>query len=102
METLKGKTAFVTGGSRGIGRAICLRLAKEAADIVLHFHRNRTAAEEVVASIGRDVTLVHADLRSVDEIETMFRQLADRRLDFLINNAGIWGGTPLGSSTAAL
>jgi len=102
METLKGKTAFVTGGSRGIGRAICLRLAKEGADIVLHFHRNRTAAEEVAASIGREVTLVHADLRSVEEIETMFRQLGHRRLDFLINNAGIWKSTPLGSSPAAL
>jgi len=102
METLKGKTAFVTGGSRGIGRAICLRLAKEGADIVLHFHRNRAAAEEVVAAIGRAVTLAHADLRSVDEIETMFRELGARRLDFLINNAGTWQSTPLGSSSAAL
>ncbi len=102
METLKGKTALVTGGSRGIGRAICLRLAKGGADIVLHFHRNRAAAEEVVASIEREVTLVHADLRSVEEIETMFRQLGDRKLDFLINNAGIWESTPLGSSPAAL
>jgi 3-oxoacyl-[acyl-carrier protein] reductase len=102
METLKGKTALITGGSRGIGRAICLRLATEGADIVLHFNRNRDAAEEVVASIGRAVTLVRADLRSVDEIESMFRQLADLKLDFLINNAGIWESTPLGTSTAVL
>jgi 3-oxoacyl-[acyl-carrier protein] reductase len=102
METLRGKTALITGGSRGIGRAICLRLAEEGADIVLHFNRNRDAAEEAVASIGREVTLVHADLGSVDEIETMFRQLGHRKLDFLINNAGIWKSTPLGSSAAAL
>jgi 3-oxoacyl-[acyl-carrier protein] reductase len=102
METLKGKTALITGGSRGIGRAICLRLAKQGADIVLHFYRNRGAAEETVASIGREVTLVHADLSSVDEIETMFQQLGHLKLDFLINNAGIWKSTPLGSSPALL
>jgi 3-oxoacyl-[acyl-carrier protein] reductase len=102
MGTLKGKTALITGGSRGIGRAMCLRLAKEGADIVLHFNRNRDAAEEVVVSIGRAVTLVRADLRSVDEIDTMFLQLSDLKLDFLINNAGIWKSTPLGSTTADL
>jgi 3-oxoacyl-[acyl-carrier protein] reductase len=102
METLKGKTALVTGGSRGIGRAICLRLAHDGADIVLHFNRNRDAAEEVAAAIGRAVTLVRADLRFVDEIDTMFCQLGEIKLDFLINNAGIWKSTPLGSSTSAL
>jgi 3-oxoacyl-[acyl-carrier protein] reductase len=102
MATFKGKTALVTGGSRGIGRAVCLRLAKEGADIILHYHRNRAAAEEVVALIGREVRLVHADLCSVEEIETMFRQLADLKLDFLINNAGIWKSSPLGSSPTEL
>ena len=96
---LSGTTALVTGGSRGIGRAVCLRLAAEGAEIVLHYHRNRAAAEETVATIGRDVRLVRADLGSYDEIRSMFDELADLRLDFLINNAGIWKGTPLGSST---
>lgn len=102
METLSGKTALVTGGSRGIGRAICLRLARDGAEIILHFHRNQAAAEEVAAEIGRKVTLVRADLRSIDEIDGLFLQLAHLKLDLLINNAGIWGGTPLGSSTAEL
>jgi 3-oxoacyl-[acyl-carrier protein] reductase len=102
MQTLKGKTALITGGSRGIGRAVCLRLAKEGAAIVLHYNRNRAAAEEVVASIGREVQLVHADLGSLEEIEMMFSELADLKLDFLINNAGIWKSTPLGSSAAVL
>src|SRR3984957_13329919 len=88
--TLAGTTALVTGGSRGIGRAICLRLAAEGADIVLHYHRNRAAAEEVAAAVGREVTLVRADAGSAEEIEAMFRQLGHLRLDFLINNAGIW------------
>jgi 3-oxoacyl-[acyl-carrier protein] reductase len=102
MGTLEGTTALVTGGSRGIGRAICLRLAEQGADIVLHYHRNRAAAEEVAALIGREVRLVHADLGSIEEIEAMFGELGRVKLDFLINNAGIWKSTPLGSSPAEL
>jgi len=102
METLNGTTALITGGSRGIGRATCLKLAQQGADIVLHYNSNRAAAEEVMASIGREVRLVHANLGSVEDIETMFSKLGDLKLDFLINNAGIWRGTPLGSSPAAV
>ena len=100
MEKLTGKTALVTGGSRGIGRAICRRLAKDGAAIVLHYHRNRAAAEEVRDAIGGNVRLVHADIGSTLEIEAMFRELEGVALDFLINNAGIWRGTPVGSSPA--
>ena len=102
MTALAGTTALVTGGSRGIGRAICLRLAKDGARIVLHYHRNRAAAEEVAAAIGSEVRLVQADLGSIEEIETMFRDLDSLRLDVLINNAGIWKGTPMGSTPAAV
>jgi 3-oxoacyl-[acyl-carrier protein] reductase len=102
METLEGTTALVTGGSRGIGRAICLRLAKDGAGMVLHYHRNRGAAEEVAAAIGREVRLVRANLGSIEEIEAMFRELGGLKLDFLINNAGIWKGTPMGPSPAAV
>jgi 3-oxoacyl-[acyl-carrier protein] reductase len=100
MATLDGTTALVTGGSRGIGRAICLRLAKEGAKIVLHYHRNRSAAEETAAAMGGEVRLVHADLGSAEEIDAMFAELGDCPLDFLINNAGIWKGTPLGNTSA--
>jgi 3-oxoacyl-[acyl-carrier protein] reductase len=98
MDRLAGKTALVTGGSRGIGRAICLRLARDGADIILHYHRNRTAAEQVRDAIGREIRIVRADLASVPEIEAMFAELGGAPLDILINNAGVWRWTPMGSS----
>ena len=97
-----GMTALVTGGSRGIGSAICLRLAAQGAQIILHYHQRRAAAEEVATMIGREVMLVQADLASLPEVEAMFQQLGNMRLDFLINNAGIWKATPLGASPAEL
>ena len=97
MGRLEGKTALVTGGSRGIGRAICLRLSAEGASIILHYNTNRAAAEEVPAA-----RLVHADLSSLDQIEAMFGELSDVRLDILVNNAGVWKSTPLGFSPAEL
>lgn len=102
MQNLEGKTALVTGGSRGIGRAICLRLAADGANIVLHYHRNEAAAKEVAVAIGRDVRLVRANLASPEEIQAMFGELSDLRLDILVNNAGIWKGTPMGSSPIQL
>ena len=101
MGSLSGRTALVTGGSRGIGRAVCQALAKQGADVVLHYNRNRAAAEETAASIGRDVRLVQADMGSIEEIERMFDGLSDLPLDFLINNAGVWRGTPIGSTSLA-
>ncbi len=101
MGPLNGKTALVTGGSRGIGRAICQALANAGADIVLNYHSNRAAAEETAATLKTKVRLVQADMGSIHDIEKMFASLGDLRLDFLINNAGIWRHTPMGSSTAA-
>ena len=101
MDRLEG-TALVTGGSRGIGRAICVRLAKDGAKVVLHYHRNRAAAEETAAAIGPGVRLVQANLGTVDGVEGMFRELGALRLDYLVNNAGIWKGTPIGATPGAV
>jgi 3-oxoacyl-[acyl-carrier protein] reductase len=102
MRKLAGKTALITGGSRGIGRAICIRLASEGAKIVLHYHRNRQAANEVIELIGGEVSIVQADLGSPTEIEKMFDTLTNVELDILVNNAGIWKPSPLGASTVQL
>jgi 3-oxoacyl-[acyl-carrier protein] reductase len=101
MKTLHG-TALVTGGSRGIGRAITVKLASLGASIVIHYHKNRAAAQRVNDEIGGQSRLTQANLASTAEIDSMFEQLADIKLDFLINNAGIWKSTPLGSSSAEL
>src|ERR1700739_249156 len=98
MSMLTGQTALVTGASRGIGRAIALRLAKEGAQVFVHYHRNRAAAESVLSEIERPGPLLQADLRSPPEIDEMIAALGDAQLNILINNAGIWGQTPLGNT----
>jgi 3-oxoacyl-[acyl-carrier protein] reductase len=69
---LANQMALVTGGSRGIGRAICQALDAEGARIIIHYHRNRRAAEEPSASLHEEPMLVQADLSSVASIEAAF------------------------------
>ncbi len=102
MRTLEGTTALVTGGSRGIGRAICQALAAKGARLIIHYNRDRAAAEEAAGLVGGDTRVVSAGLGSLLEIEAMFSELAGVQLDFLINNAGIWKSTPLGSTSPDL
>jgi 3-oxoacyl-[acyl-carrier protein] reductase len=79
-----------------------LRLAAEGAEIILHYHRNQKAANDVAELIGRPVKIVRANLARPDEIEQMFAELADFQLDVLVNNAGIWKPSPLESSTVEI
>lgn len=99
MGSLEGQTALVTGGSRGIGRAIVLKLAEAGAEILLHYNRNETAAQSVARELPRLPRLLKADLQSPRAIEAMFTSLAGVHLDVLVNNAGIWGPTPLGATS---
>ncbi len=101
MSLLRGQTALVTGSSRGIGRAIALKLAEAGAQILLHYHQNEKAAQSVAREIPSSAGLLKADLRSPQAIEAMFASLEKIRLDILVNNAGIWGQTPLGSTPLA-
>jgi len=91
---LEGKVALVTGGSRGIGRAVALELAKEGADIGVNYAKNKDAADEIVSkihSLGRKTIPVQADVSIVTEIERMVEQIWDEfgRIDILVNNAGV-------------
>jgi len=89
---LHGKAALVTGGSRGIGRAIAERLAADGAQVVLSYAVNKDAAAEVVAAIvaaGGRAHAVAADLREPDAARQLFEQAeaAAGPLDILVNNA---------------
>lgn len=91
---LLDKVALVTGGSRGIGRAIALGLAKKGADIVVNYAGNEGAAAQVkneVESLGRKAIVVKADVSKAEEVDNMFKVIVDtfQRLDIIVNNAGI-------------
>jgi 3-oxoacyl-[acyl-carrier protein] reductase len=101
---LTNQLALVTGGSRGIGRAICRALDVEGARLVIHYHRNRAAAEEVRGMLQSQPTavLMQSDIGSAESISRMVNSLDDNSLDILINNAGVWKPTPLGSTSEAV
>jgi 3-oxoacyl-[acyl-carrier protein] reductase len=91
---LTGKTALVTGASRGIGRAIALSLAEAGADVAVNYAGSEASAAEVVSLIeamGRKAVKIKADVSSVQEVEDMFKQVVNGfgKLDILVNNAGI-------------
>ena len=92
--TLNGRNALVTGGGRGIGRAISLALAEDGADVAVNYRRDKDAAEEVVAEIqamGRRAVAVCGSVDVLDDV----RAVADASIaalgpiDILVNNAGI-------------
>lgn len=92
--TLDGKVALVTGGSRGIGKAIALALASAGADVAINYAGNITAAEEVadeVTAMGRKAILVQGDVANtvvaMEIVEKVVTELG--KIDILINNAGI-------------
>ena len=91
---LTGKTALVTGGSRGIGRAICLELARLGANVAVNYAGNAAAAEETVAAcqaMGVDAFAIQASVADGEAVTAMFQAVLERfgHLDILVNNAGI-------------
>ena len=93
-KELAGRTALVTGGSRGIGRAVCVRLAREGARIALNYTSNQDAAREAQALVeaeGADCALVKADVSDPAEVAAMVGEV-ERKLgpvDLLVTSAGI-------------
>jgi 3-oxoacyl-[acyl-carrier protein] reductase len=100
MSALAGKVAVVTGSSRGIGRAIALELARHGASVVINYHSNASAAEEVVALIreqGGQAVAVQADVSSAGQAEHLVEATLEAygTVDILVNNAGITRDTLL-------
>ncbi|HVK23682.1 MAG TPA: SDR family oxidoreductase [Actinokineospora sp.] len=88
----------VTGGSRGIGAAVCRRAARDGFDVVVNYTADASAADDVVDSVralGRQALAVQADVADEDQVATLFERAADLGpLGALVANAGITGNTP--------
>ena len=92
--SLQGKCALVTGGSRGIGRAVCLELARQGARVAVNYAGNAAAAEETVKAcqdLGAEAFAIQADVADAAACEAMVKEVLARfgRVDILVNNAGV-------------
>jgi 3-oxoacyl-[acyl-carrier protein] reductase len=100
MNDLIGRTALVTGGSRGIGRAIALSLATAGADVVINFRTSAAEAQAVeskIVGLGRRCLSIQADVSVASEVERLaaVAQKSMGAIDVLVNNAGIARQQPL-------
>ena len=90
----EGRVAIITGGGRGIGRAIVVRLAKEGANVAISYRSNDAAAEETAQKVreaGVKCELFKGDVASPEDVQALFKGVSDAfgRVDILVNNAGI-------------
>ncbi len=94
MNRLEGKTAIVTGGSRGIGEAVALRLAQEGAHVAVCASKSLSSAEAVAAKIqtlGRQALSLQTDVSKTEDVDVLIKTVLDAwgKIDILVNNAGI-------------
>ncbi len=100
MIDLTGRVAFVSGSSRGIGRACALKLAEAGADLIINYVTSRTAAMEVakeIAALGRRVYVIKADVGEEEDVACMMDFVKQNvgQLDILVSNAATGGFRPL-------
>jgi 3-oxoacyl-[acyl-carrier protein] reductase len=92
---LGNKIALVTGGYRGLGKAICLNLAREGADVVINYRKDPKSANDLVSEInekyGRNAVAIKADITNEDDVKKLFAGILEKysALDILVNNSGI-------------
>lgn len=92
--TLEGKTALITGASKGVGKGIALELSRLGADVIVNYHSDRAGGEktvEEITAIGRRSVAIQADVGDSADVARMFSELLKNfhKLDILVNNAGI-------------
>lgn len=98
------QTVFISGGSRGIGRACAIALAQSGARIGIHYHKNAQAARDTLSLLpGEGHLLFQADLREEDQVEDMIQRVFSEweTIDVLVNSAGIYTEHPIESVDAA-
>ena len=94
-SSFAGRVALVTGGSRGIGRAVALEVARRGADMAVAYANNESAAKEVadeIQSFGRQAVAVHCDVSSQSGVESAVSSVRDQLgpIELLVHSAGIW------------
>lgn len=104
---LAGRVAVITGGSRGIGRAVAERLAIMGANVVVNYVSDQAAAEDVVRTAqgrGADAIAVQGNVADLNDAEQLIERTIIRfgRVDILICNAGIWEGAPIDEMSESL
>lgn len=104
MGALSGKVAIVTGGSRGIGRAIAERFGRDGAKVVVNYHQAADAAQTVVSAIaaaGSEAVAVQADVSRLADLPRLFEAAQSRfgRADILVANAGVYAPIPIAQTT---